>query len=202
MLEIVIGTTNPGKLREFRTLLEDLPVTLLSLEDAGLAGMDVEETGSTFAENARIKAEAYARASGKHALADDSGLCVAALDGAPGLYSARYGDPGLDDQGRRLKLLNALQDVTAREAHFECVITLMAPDGTEITQAAGRVDGHIMQDDQDGPQGFGYDAIFQPEGHNVSFAQLPKDEKNRISHRGRAAVIFKQNLAVWLATRS
>jgi XTP/dITP diphosphohydrolase len=187
-MDLLIATGNPGKFREYQVMLKDLPFRLLSLRDVGLEDMVVEENGETFTENARIKATAYARASGKHVLADDSGLCVNALDGAPGVRSARYGGDGLDDAGRRHKLLQAMAAVPdeQRRAYFQCVIALADPQTLDCQFAEGACNGMIRHVDADGPEGFGYDAIFQPEGHDVTFAQMSKETKNRLSHRGRA----------------
>ncbi|MBC7810606.1 MAG: RdgB/HAM1 family non-canonical purine NTP pyrophosphatase [Burkholderiales bacterium] len=188
-LEVLIGTHNQGKVREFGELLADAAVRCLSMNDVNLT-VKVDETADTFEGNAVLKAVAYAGASGMLTLADDSGLMVDALDGAPGLYSARYGDPGLDDAGRRFKLLNALKDVPeeARTARFIAVIALARPQEGVIATVEGTVEGCIAFADQDGPVGFGYDAIFIPDGFAPrSFAELSKGEKNRISHRGVAA---------------
>lgn len=187
-MHILIATGNQGKIREYETLLADTPVTLLSLNDVGLEWLVVDETASTFAGNAQIKALAYSQASGHLTLADDSGLCVDALDGAPGVYSARYGGSGLDDAGRRHKLLEALDGVVdeERSAHFTCVIALADPRMDDCILAEGRCDGFITYEEYDGGHGFGYDPVFLPAGYDRTFAQLPKAEKNHISHRGRA----------------
>lgn len=187
-MEILIATGNQGKIREYGHLLADLPVTLLSPADVGLSDFDVVEDGATFEDNARIKARAYAEASGKLTLADDSGLCVDALKGAPGVHSARYGGPGLDDTGRRHKLLAAMENVPdeKRTAHFECVIALFVPDTESCIRTYGQCPGRITRTDSDGDEGFGYDAIFMPDGYDKTFAQLPKAVKNDLSHRGKA----------------
>lgn len=188
-LELLIGTHNRGKLREFQEMLADVPIHCTDLTEHNINDK-VDETADTFAGNAALKAIAYADASGMLTLADDSGLMVDALDGAPGLYSARYGDPGLDDAGRRRKLLDALKDVpeAERTARFIAVIALARPGEGVIASVEGTVEGRIAFADQDGPVGFGYDAIFIPEGFAPrSFAELEKGEKNRISHRGVAA---------------
>ena len=188
-MEILIATGNKGKIREYGNLLLDLPVTLLGPADVGLSDLDVVEDGETFEDNAKIKARAYAEASGKLTLADDSGLCVDALRGAPGIHSARYGGPGLDDAGRRHKLLSEMEQVQdeKRTAHFECVIALAVPETMSCIITYGECPGRITRTDADGPEGFGYDAIFMPDGYGKSFAQLPKDVKNDLSHRGKAA---------------
>lgn len=188
-MEILIATGNKGKIREYAKLLDGLPVTLLSPADVGLNGFDVVEDGQTFEDNAKIKARAYAEASGKLTLADDSGLCVDALHGAPGIHSARYGGPDLDDAGRRHRLLAEMEQIPDedRTAHFECVIALAVPQTMTCIVTYGECPGRITRADADGPEGFGYDAIFTPDGYGKTFAQLPKEIKNDLSHRGKAA---------------
>ena len=199
MRQIVIGTTNLGKMNEYQVLLAGANVRLLSLRDVGLSAMDVEETGTTFIENARIKALTYAKASGKWALADDSGLCVDALGGAPGVYSARYGDIHTAE-GRRKYLLDQLRDVPEekRTAYFECVIVVASPDGI-IAQTEGRCYGRIALAEFDEGKGFGYDPLYIPEGYDKTFGQLDELIKHELSHRGIAAkkmVELLQNLAL------
>lgn len=189
-MDILIGTANPGKLREYRELLAGVPATFISAADAGLASLEIDESAATFTDNALIKARAYAQGSGLLTLADDSGLAVDALDGAPGVRSARYGGNGLDDAGRRRHLLAALADVPAgqRAARFVCVIALVDPRGRHADSLTeGTVEGRIAFEDRDGPTGFGYDAVFIPEGYTDTFAQLPASIKHEMSHRGRAA---------------
>ena len=187
-MDILIATGNKGKLREYARLLAGVPVTLLSPAEVGLEGFDVVEDGETFEDNAKLKARAYAEASGKITLADDSGLCVDVLKGAPGVHSARYGGPGLDSAGRRHKLLADLENVPddRRTAHFDCVIALFVPESELSIATYGQCPGHITRADSDGNEGFGYDAIFVPDGYNKTFAQLPSDVKNDLSHRGKA----------------
>lgn len=203
-MDLLIATGNSGKVKEYAALLEGLPVRLLSLRDVDLDDMDVIEDGDSFAANAHIKATAYARASGLLTLADDSGLCVDALDGAPGIHSARYGGPGLDDAGRRAHLLAALANVAApqRSAYFACVITLAEGGGTPVLAAEGRCTGHIRTQDSGGTQGFGYDALFQPDGLDVTFAEIDKATKNRISHRGQAVADLLPRLRAYLAQQA
>jgi XTP/dITP diphosphohydrolase len=188
-LPLLIGTQNPGKLREYQQIFAGLPLTLLTLADVGLPKLDVAETGTTFAENAELKATAYAQASGKFALADDSGLCVNGLDGRPGVYSARYAGAGASDADRRTKLLDELASVSTedRSAYFECVIVVFNPTRQTPYTANGRCTGRIATAASDGEYGFGYDAIFIPDGYNRTLADLPPDEKHAISHRGQAA---------------
>jgi XTP/dITP diphosphohydrolase len=196
---IVIGTTNLGKINEYQVLLTGADVRLLSLRDVNLSGMDVDETGTTFAENAQIKALAYAKASGKWALSDDSGLCVEALGGAPGIYSARYGDIHTAE-GRRRYLLDQIKDVPTekRQAYFECVIVVASPDGI-VAQTHGICHGTIALAEFDEGKGFGYDPIFIPDGYDKTYGQLDEMIKHELSHRGIAAkkmVEALQNLAV------
>ncbi len=176
---MVAATGNAGKLKEFRAVLRDY--TVLSEREAGFSG-DVEETGSTFAENALIKARAVCRATGLAALADDSGLCVEALGGAPGVYSARYSGGG-DAENRRLLLKN-MQGVSNRRAAFVCAIALCFPDGCLIT-AEGKTEGSILTEER-GENGFGYDSLFLSDDLNKSFGEASDEEKNAVSHRGRA----------------
>ncbi len=196
MRQIVIGTTNLGKINEYQVLLTGADVRLLSLRDVGLSAMDVEETGTTFAENAQIKALAYAKASGRWALSDDSGLCVDALGGAPGIYSARYG--GIHTaEGRRKYLLEQLKDVPPekRTAYFECVIVIASPDGI-IAETHGVCRGSIALQEFDEGKGFGYDPIFIPEGYDKTYGQLDEMIKHELSHRGIAARKMVEALSV------
>jgi XTP/dITP diphosphohydrolase len=188
MIQLLVATQNRGKVKEYRELLADLgaEISWLSLWDVGLGEMDVEETGATFEENARIKATAYREVSGLTTLADDSGLCVDIIDGEPGIYSARYGFPEVaTDEGRYQMLLDKLKNVPhdRRTAHFECVVAIAAP-GQEIQVAHGQIDGHIA-DVPHGDYGFGYDPVFElPNGRTM--AELAPNEKHLISHRARA----------------
>lgn len=188
-MDLLIGTHNKGKLREYRALLAEAPVRLVGLDEVGLGKLDVEETGATFGDNATMKALAYTRASGLFALADDTGLMVDALGGRPGLYSARYGPPELDDRGRRLLLLSEMESVSdeARAARFVCVIAVANPHRMTTITASGACEGRIARQEQDGAQGFGYDAVFIPDGYTVPWSTISGDDKNRISHRGEAA---------------
>ena len=182
--ELIVATSNPGKLRELRGLLGDLPVDLSGLER--VPGLVLPEEGDDYAANAAAKALAVARAAGCLALADDSGLEVAGLGGAPGPRSARFGGPGLDDSGRVRALLAALAGATgaARAARFVCVMALATPQGRVVT-ARGECRGRILEAPRGGG-GFGYDPVFVAGGTQVSFAELPEAEKGRLSHRGNA----------------
>ena len=188
MTKLLVGTNNPGKVREYEELLIDLPASLDVTYPAreGLA-LEVVESGDTFEENARIKARAYAQASGLVSLADDSGLEVDALRGAPGVRSARYAGPAATDTDRYRKLLDALADVPAgqRSARFRCVVAIALPDGT-VHIADGSCEGEIGFAPR-GEHGFGYDPVFVVQGYSGrTMAELSPDIKNEISHRARA----------------
>jgi XTP/dITP diphosphohydrolase len=184
-MELLIATHNLGKLREYQALLPDY--TLLGLSDVGLSALDVEESGSTFLENAALKAVQYARASGRITLSDDSGLCVDALDGAPGVLSARYGGPGLDDAERRAYLLAQMRSVPEgqRTARFVCVIALHDPRTGQTYAVEGVCEGRILTEER-GTGGFGYDRLFVPDGFDLTYAEMPPAQKDALSHRGRA----------------
>ena len=194
-MKFVLATHNPGKLREMSAILAELGVEVVSPKDLGIT-VDVEETGDTFAENAMLKAKAICAASGLPAIADDSGLCVDALNGGPGVYSARYGGEGLDDRGRYMLLLNNLRGQTTRAAHFSCAIACAFPNGGELT-AEGRCDGTIAFAPM-GEGGFGYDPVFFYPPLAKTFGQLTAEEKSAISHRGKALKDFSAKLATYL----
>ena len=183
-MKCVVATGNAGKLREFRALLANQPVDVLSLE--GLSPVTFPEEGGDYRSNAVAKARAVAEQLGLAAIADDSGLEVDALDGAPGPFSARYGGAGLDDRGRLEALLVALDGVpeAQRAARFVCHVALVVP-GTEPMTAEGACPGALRVKPAGGG-GFGYDPIFQPEGELVTMAELAGKRKNEISHRARA----------------
>lgn len=186
MTKLLVATNNPGKVREYEELLVGLPVEITFPAQEGLV-LEVEESGETFEENAGLKATAYARASGLLTLADDSGLVVDALGGAPGVRSARYAGPGASDVDRYRKLLAALANVPEeqRTARFRCVVAVAQPDGTIYT-TDGVCEGQIGFAPR-GEHGFGYDPIFIVVGYNgQTMAELSPDIKNRISHRARA----------------
>lgn len=182
-MKLLVATQNPGKIREFRLLLAPLEATICFPSDLGLS-IDVPEDGDTYTDNASQKALTYAQASGLLTLADDSGLEVDALDGAPGLHSARYA-PG-HDVDRVAAILAHLEGVPPerRAARFRCVIVVASPGG-ETYSAEGVCPGRIISEPA-GQGGFGYDPIFFLPEHNCTMAQLPQAEKNRISHRARA----------------
>ncbi|MGV9312532.1 RdgB/HAM1 family non-canonical purine NTP pyrophosphatase [Streptomyces sp. NPDC003691] len=187
MTRIVLATRNAGKITELRAILAaaELPHTLVGT-DAYPEVPDVKETGVTFAENALLKAHALARATGLPAVADDSGLCVDVLGGAPGIFSARWAGTHGDDTANLNLLLAQLSDIAPehRGAHFFCAAALALPDGTERV-VEGRMPGTLRRVPA-GTNGFGYDPILQPEGLDRTAAELSPDEKNAISHRGKA----------------
>ena len=193
--KFVLATHNPGKLREMGDILRGLGVEVVSPADVG-CHVEVEETGTTFAENAMLKAKAVCAASGLPAIADDSGLCVDALGGAPGVYSARDGGEGLDDAGRYRLLLSNLRGQPTRAAHFACAIACAFPNGDTLT-AEGRCDGAIAYAPM-GEGGFGYDPVFLMPEKAKTFGQLTAEEKSEISHRGRALQAFAAKLETYL----
>ena len=194
--KFVLATHNPGKLKEMAGILEKFGIEVVMPADLGV-DVDVEETGTTFVENAMLKAKAICAASGLPAIADDSGLCVDALNGAPGVYSARYGGEGLDDPGRYRLLLNNLRGMGTRAAHFACAVACAFPNGDEIT-AEGRCDGAIAFAPM-GEGGFGYDPVFLVPEKRKTFAQMTAEERAEISHRGRALEKFVEKLETYLA---
>ena len=185
---LVIASGNAGKIREFAGLLAHLPVSL----EPQPAGMEVDETGSTFSDNARIKALAVAQATGHWALADDSGLCVDALNGAPGVFSARYADT---DQARIHRLLQELGDTTNRQAHFSAALCIAAPDGAVLAEVEGRCPGVITTAAR-GDDGFGYDPIFEVQGTGETFAEMTTELKRQHGHRGRAFAELEPQLQI------
>lgn len=184
--EIVIATHNTGKLREFQSLLAGIATRLRSLNDFPSIA-DVEETGKTFSENALLKAQTYAAQTGLWTLADDSGLEVDALGGAPGIFSARYAGAGASDATRINRLLDELSRTgdTERRARFVCVIAIAGPTMKEAQMFTGTCAGRIASAPR-GTHGFGYDPIFVPDGYTESFGELSPEIKQEISHRARA----------------
>ena len=183
--KLVLASHNQGKIDELSQMLAPYGVKILSARDLKLP--DVEETGETFAENAALKAEAISEYTGMPCLADDSGLCVDALDGRPGVYSARY---AADNEARINKLIGELRESGKADwsAHFSCVLALKIPhQKTKFFE--GRVDGKIIENRR-GSEGFGYDPVFMPDGYERTFAEMSKEEKAKISHRGKALLQF------------
>ncbi|MCD7947091.1 MAG: RdgB/HAM1 family non-canonical purine NTP pyrophosphatase [Oscillospiraceae bacterium] len=194
-MKLVLASQNPHKLEEMRAILAKLDVSVVLQSELGVS-VEVEETGDTFAENARLKAEAVMRATGLPAVADDSGLCVDALCGAPGIYSARYGGKALDDKGRYLLLLENMAGSIDRRCRFVSAICCAFPNGDAVT-AQGICEGTLAYAPQ-GTEGFGYDPVFFLPERKKTFAELTAEEKNEISHRGIALQKFKHQLENYL----
>ena len=183
-MKIIIATHNKHKLQEMSRILSPMGYQVVTDRDLGIELTDAEENGETFLDNARIKAESGCKESGLPCIADDSGLCVDALNGAPGVYSARYSGVHGDDDGNNKKLLSELEGVPTekRTAHFACAICVSFPDGSEVT-ATGKCEGYIGYEKR-GTNGFGYDPLFMV--GDRSLAQMTAEEKDAISHRGNA----------------
>lgn len=184
---IIAASKNQNKIREMETIMSAMGLHVISREDAGIPdSLEVEEDGTTFEENSLKKAAAIMKYSGKTAVADDSGLVTDALDGAPGVYSARFAGDPCDDEKNNDKLLRLMEEVPdeKRTARFVSVITLVFPDGHTLT-AKGECPGRILHE-RHGNNGFGYDPLFLPDGYAQTFAELGAEVKNRISHRARA----------------
>ena len=208
--KFVLATHNPGKLKEMAEILSRFGVEVVSPKDLGIT-VDVEETGTTFAENAMLKAKAVCKAAGLPAIADDSGLCVDALDGAPGVYSARYCGHHGDDEANNDKLLEEMKDVPAeqRGAKFVAAVCFILPTGQHLT-CRGECPGRVAFERLAGDYGFGYDPLFIPDECGVgktdkrpnsegrSYAQLTPDEKDAISHRGNALAQMEKQLPEFL----
>ena len=193
-MKVVLASKNKHKLEEISKITEKFDMELLLESELGV-DIDVEETGTTFEENSFLKANAVMQATGLPALADDSGIAVDALNGEPGIYSARYGfDDVLDDWGRLQLLLKNTEQVPdgQRQAQFVCVITLVTPEGTVI-QARGEVHGELLRAPA-GQEGFGYDPIFYYPPYGKSLAEVSAEEKNRVSHRANALKVFYEKL--------
>lgn len=195
---LVIATRNKGKKQEIKELLKDFPVVIKNLDDFGPIP-HLEEDGDTFDENAYKKASFAARILGLPALADDSGLTVEALKGAPGIHSARYAGENATDEQRYLKLLSEMEGVPNRKAAFECVISIAVPTGPALTYEA-RCEGLITEVPA-GSSGFGYDPVFYYPPYKKTFAELTRQEKNRVSHRGKALAELKDEfdkVLIWI----
>ncbi len=190
----VIATGNRHKLEEISEMLKDFSIQVKSMDDIGLEGLEIEETGTTFEENAVIKAETVCGKTGLMALADDSGLEVDALGGAPGIYSARYAGEQGNDEANNKKLLEALKDISLenRKARFVCALAVVFPDGLKIV-VRGTVEGYIDFEEK-GSHGFGYDPLFLIPAYQQTFGQLGPVIKNSMSHRGRAIELMKTKL--------
>jgi XTP/dITP diphosphohydrolase len=200
--KLVLATRNQGKITEFRRILEELAPGQIELigVDKFPDLVDVEETGTSFEENSLLKARYTSHATGLPAIADDSGLCVDALNGDPGIFSARWAGVHGNDQANLEKVLDQLKGVPdeKRTAHFKCVASLVLPDGREQV-AEGRFEGHILHAPV-GENGFGYDPIFQPLGLSISSAQMSAQEKDLVSHRGKSLRAIAPHVIQMLAS--
>lgn len=196
-MTVVAATGNAHKLREIKKITEAFGMRVVSKAEAGAAELDVEETGATFEENSRIKAEAIMKAIGISAIADDSGLEVKALDGAPGVFSARFSGDGATDESNNRKLLELMKEVPddQRQARFVSVITLCFSNGDVLT-ARGECPGRVLWEPV-GTGGFGYDPLFLPDGCGETFAQISEEKKNLISHRAKALSRLGEQLSVY-----
>ncbi|MBR0131350.1 MAG: RdgB/HAM1 family non-canonical purine NTP pyrophosphatase [Firmicutes bacterium] len=216
-MRIIAATQNKHKIKEINAVLEAFGMQLTSLADVGLADLEIEETGTTCEENSLIKAETVCRLTGEPAVADDTGLMIDALDGAPGVYSARFAGENCSEADNRVKTLRLLEGLPfeQRSAKFICVLTMVWPDGKKL-QATGECSGRMLSLER-GEHGFGYDSIFapdmipvkgalpqdvlrdnsllQPNSEWKSFAELSDDDKNAISHRGRALIKLEEMLS-------
>jgi XTP/dITP diphosphohydrolase len=198
LMTLVIATTNPGKTVEIRDVLEGFPVNIKNLADFGPIPPVVED-GETFDDNAYKKASFVSRVLGLPAMADDSGLCVDALGGAPGVFSARYAGEDASDEQRYTKLLGEMKGESNRKAAFECVISIAVPPGPALTYE-GRCEG-LIAEAPSGKAGFGYDPIFYYPPLKKTFGQLTREEKSRVSHRGRALQELKDEfdkVLIWI----
>ena len=193
-MKVVLASKNPHKLVEISKITEKFGFDLVLQSELGV-DIDVEETGTTFEENSLLKAEAVMKATGLPALADDSGIVVDALNGEPGIYSARYGfDESLDDWGRMMLLLKNTEAVPdgRRQAKFVCVISFITPEG-QVIQARGEIHGELTREPR-GENGFGYDPIFYYPPAGMTTAEMPSEAKNAVSHRGNALKVFYEKL--------
>lgn len=197
-MRIIAATKNQGKIREIGKIFGDLGIDVISAHDAGI-DVDVEETGSSFIENSLIKARSIALFCSDVVLADDSGLCVEALGGRPGIHSARYAGEGATDEEKINKLLSELEGAEDRSAKFVASVAVVFPDGKEFT-AMGEVKGHILKEPV-GENGFGYDPVFFCDELGKGFAVASDDEKNSVSHRGRALNAMYDKIKNFLNTQ-
>lgn len=194
MMTLVAATQNEHKIKEIEAITKEFDINIISRGDAGVPDVEIIEDGTTFEENSYKKAYEIMKLSNMPAVADDSGLEVDALDGAPGVYSARFSGVDGDDEANNAKLLELLKDLPMdkRTARYVAVITLIFP-GDKTIVCRGECEGHIMFEES-GSNGFGYDPLFRPLGYDVSFGHIPSEEKNKISHRAKALVLLKEKL--------
>ena len=195
-MKLLVASKNKKKIEELRRILAPLGFEPVCETDMGIVLPEVDETGTTFAENARLKAMSAMQTAGVAAVADDSGLCVDALDGAPGIYSARFSGDDATDEKNNQKLLRLLENVPddKRSAQWECHISVIFPNGDEVS-ACGRCDGYIGYEPM-GENGFGYDPLFLY--GDETFAQMSAADKDKVSHRGKALLQLKEKLEVYL----
>ena len=193
-MKIVAATGNKHKIEEIESITKKFGMNVITKAEAGVGDLEVEETGTTFEENSLIKAEAIMKATGMPAIADDSGLEADALDGAPGVYSARFSGEGATDESNNAKLLKLMENVPddKRSARFVSVVTLCFPDGT-VVAARGECPGTLRRSPR-GDGGFGYDPLFVPVGYDKTYAEISAEEKNIISHRAKALGILRMKL--------
>lgn len=193
-MTVVAATQNKHKIQEIEAITKEFDINIISRQEAGVPDVEIVEDGTTFEENSYKKAYEIMKLCNMPAIADDSGLAVDALDGAPGIYSARFSGIDGDDAANNRKLLELMKDVPLekRTARFVSVITMVFPDGNTIV-CRGECEGHIMFAES-GDNGFGYDPLFRPVGYEVSFGQLTASEKNSISHRAKALILLREKL--------
>lgn len=193
-MKIVAATGNKHKIEEIESITKKFGMNVITKAEAGVGDLEVEETGTTFEENSLIKAEAIMKATGMPAIADDSGLEADALNGAPGVYSARFSGEGATDESNNAKLLKLMENIPddKRSARFVSVVTLCFPDGT-VVAARGECPGTLRRSPR-GDGGFGYDPLFVPVGYDKTYAEISAEEKNIISHRAKALGILRMKL--------
>lgn len=193
-MKIVAATGNKHKIEEIESITKKFGMNVITKAEAGVGDLEVEETGTTFEENSLIKAEAIMKATGMPAIADDSGLEADALNGAPGVYSARFSGEGATDESNNAKLLKLMENIPddERSARFVSVVTLCFPDGT-VVAARGECPGTLRRSPR-GDSGFGYDPLFVPVGYDKTYAEISAEEKNIISHRAKALGILRMKL--------
>ena len=193
---IVAATQNRHKIREREAITKEFGMSIISRDEAGVPAVEIVEDGETFEENSYKKAFEIMKLCGKITIADDSGLEVDCLDGAPGVYSARFAGTDGDDRANNRKLVELIKDVPyeKRTGRFVSVITMVFPDESCIS-ARGEVEGHILLEEH-GPNGFGYDPLFVPEGYDITFGEIDPEIKNRISHRANALNVLREKLRI------